>query len=139
LLQETVSDFDLLGLPDPLPSLPGILKESLSGTQSTIHGDLNLENVLVGLGGYVWLIDFAMTRDGHTLFDFAHLGAELIAQVIAPQVSSPADFLRALRSTLPVSQLPPPAPFTLLCTLQEVASRACSIPPSRASFIWPSY
>ena len=73
-----------LGLPDPLYRLPGLLKESISGTQSTIHGDLNLENILVGLGGFVWLIDFASTRDGHTLFDFAHLGAELIAHVTRP-------------------------------------------------------
>ena len=131
LLQETVSDFDRLGLPDPLARLPGLLKESLSGTQSTIHGDLNLENVLVGLGGFVWLIDFAMTRDGHTLYDFAHLGAEIIAHVIAPQVSSPAAYLDTLRSTFPACRAVPPAPYSLLCTLQEVASR-CLFNPSQA-------
>ena len=130
LLNETVSGFDLFGLPDPLPSLPGFLKESLSGTQSTIHGDLNLENVLVGLGGYVWLIDFALTRDGHTLFDFAHLGAEMIAHVIAPQVSSPVDYLSAIRSTLPAGKTMPPVPYTLLYTLQEIASR-CLFNPSQ--------
>lgn len=130
LLNDAVSGFDLLGLPDPLPPLPKLMNESLSGTQSTIHGDLNLENILVGLGGYVWLIDFALTRDGHTLFDFAHLGAELIAHVIAPQVSNPSEYLAALRLTLPVSMTLPSGPYTLLYTLQEVATR-CLFNPSQ--------
>ncbi len=84
LLAELVQGFDLMGLPDPLQALPGLLGESLSGTQATIHGDLNLENALVGPGGFVWLIDFAQTRDGHTLFDFAYLEACLIAQMLPP-------------------------------------------------------
>jgi hypothetical protein len=109
LLNETVSGFDRLGLPDPFPSLP---------------------KRLVGLGGYVWLIDFAMTRDGHTLFDFAHLGAEMIAHVIAPQVSSPSEYLNALRLTLPTSKTIPPGPYSLLYTLQEIASR-CLFNPSQ--------
>jgi hypothetical protein len=43
-----------------------------------------LENVLVGPGDLVWLIDFAATREGHALFDFARLEAELTTQVVAP-------------------------------------------------------
>jgi hypothetical protein len=31
----------------------------------------------------VWLIDFASTREGHTLFDFARLEAEVTTQVIS--------------------------------------------------------
>jgi len=88
LLRDYVADFDLFGLPDPLLKLPVLLDERVMGTQSTLHGDLNLENVLVGPGGFVWLIDFAQTRDGHPLFDFAHLEAEIIAHIIAPQVDS---------------------------------------------------
>lgn len=87
LLRDYVAGFDLFGLPDPLLKLPALLDERVMGTQSTIHGDLNLENVLVGPGGFVWLIDFAQTRDGHPLFDFAHLEAEIIAHIIAPQTS----------------------------------------------------
>jgi hypothetical protein len=95
-----------------------------------VHGDLNLENVLVGLGGFVWLIDFAMTRDGHTLFDFAHLGAEIVAHVIAPQVSNPKDYLAKLALIFPTCHATPPAPYSLLCTLQEVAAR-CLFNPSQ--------
>ena len=99
LLRSFVSGFDLLGLPDPLPCLPGLLEETISGSQSIIHGDLNLENVLVGPGGLVWLIDFAQTREGHPLYDFAHLEAEIIAHVIAPRLSSPQEYLSILNNS----------------------------------------
>jgi hypothetical protein len=99
LLRSYATGFDLRGLPDPLERLPGILEETITGTQSTIHGDLNLENVLVGPGNLVWLIDFATTREGHPLMDFAHLEAELIAHVIALRVESPDVFLGLLRSS----------------------------------------
>jgi hypothetical protein len=89
LLRSYVQGMDLYGLPDPFARVPGLLNESVQGTQSTLHGDLNLENVLIGLGGIVWLIDFANTRDGHTLQDFAHLEADVIAHVIAPQIADP--------------------------------------------------
>ncbi len=98
LLREAVAHFDRFGLPDPLAKLQEVLNENVSGTQSTIHGDLNLENVLVGPGGFVWLIDFAQTRDGHPLYDFAHLAASLIAHVIAPQTPSLPKFMALLHA-----------------------------------------
>ncbi len=70
-------------LPNPLLRLSELLGQRIQGTRSVIHGDLNLENVLVGPGDLVWLIDFAATREGHTLFDFARLEVELTTQVIA--------------------------------------------------------
>ncbi len=69
----------------------------MHGSQSTIHGDLNLENILVGPGGLLWLIDFAQTRPGHPMSDFAHLRAEIIAHILAEQVSSPQAYLDGLR------------------------------------------
>jgi hypothetical protein len=75
-----------------LTALPSLLNETIQGTRSIIHGDLNLENVLVGPEGVVWLIDFAETRLGPPVYDFAHLGAELIAHVIAPQEPDAAAF-----------------------------------------------
>ena len=88
---------DLCGLQDPLIGLGTWLQEPLQGTLSTIHGDLNLENALVGPGGLVWLIDFAETREGHTLYDFAHLEAEIIAHLLAPRAATPSAFLELLR------------------------------------------
>ena len=127
LLRELSAGMDLYGLPDPLERLPATLNEPVSGTQSTIHGDLNLENALVGPGDFIWLIDFAMTRDGHTLFDFAHLEAEIIAQVIAPQLASPQDFLDMLEQadSHGAAYL-----YTLLSALRDIASR-CLFNPSQ--------
>jgi len=96
LLRELIGGADLCGLPDPLPKLAGFLNENVIGSRSTIHGDLNLENVLVGPGGFVWLIDFAQTREGHPLADFAHLEAEIVADVLAPRMSA-EEFVAMLR------------------------------------------
>lgn len=119
LLQTFTANLDLLGLPDPLPRLPDWLTETVVGTQSTIHGDLNLENVLVGLGGFVWLIDFAQTRDGHPLLDFAHLEAEIIAHILAPQFSA-QQYLELWQ--LEVGQHP------LLSALHAIAGRCLANP-----------
>jgi hypothetical protein len=96
LLRSFVEGCDLYGLPDPLEFLPVILSETVQASQSTIHGDLNLENILVGPGGMLWLIDFAQTREGHALFDFVHLGAEIIAHIAAETVASPQQYLDIL-------------------------------------------
>ena len=127
LLGNLVQGCDLLGLPDPFERLPILLAESLSGSQSTIHGDLNLENILVGPGDMLWLIDFAQTRDGHTLQDFAHLYAELIAHILAPQIAAPDQFLALLRSP----DGSPHAPLhALLSAVDEMAQR-CLFNPSQ--------
>ncbi len=127
LLAGFVSGFDRSGLPDPLACYPALLAETVAGTQSTIHGDLNLENILVGPGGMVWLVDFAQTREGHPLFDFAHLQAELVAHVIAPQLESAADYLALLqgRPVEAAARLQP-----LLDALHLIAQR-CLFNPSQ--------
>lgn len=96
LLQQWTSGFDGHGLPDPLAPLPSVLAQSISGSRSVIHGDLNLENALIGPGDFVWLIDFARTGEGHTLYDFAHLGAELIAHVLPARLQTSFALLDAL-------------------------------------------
>jgi hypothetical protein len=122
LLQALVKGFSLQGLPDPLVKLPQVLNERVMGTQATIHGDLNVENILVGPGNLLWLIDFAQTRDGHALYDFAHLGAELIAHVIAPGMPTPEAILPKL------------ADDPLLATLRAIASRCLFNPNTPREF-----
>ena len=134
--------FDRFGLPDPIPHLPGLLAEMINGSLSTIHGDLNLENILVGPGGFVWLIDFAQTRDGHTLFDFAHLGAEIIAHVIAPQMPNPNDYFDLLRSdpfsttvSITGSLVDPAGPLAgLLRALSRIAEKCLFNPAQPQEF-----
>ncbi len=119
LFARLIGGMELFGLPDPLERLPALLNETLQGTRSIIHGDLNLENVLVGPGGFVWLIDFAQTREGHPLFDFSHLAAEIIAHIIAPGVASPQEYL----ATIKAGQQP------LLSAVEGIARR-CLFNPS---------
>lgn len=120
-----------LDLPEPFPLLPALLAETVSGSQSTIHGDMNLENVLLGPGGLVWLIDFAQTRDGHTLIDFAHLYAEIIAHILAPQIASPQAFASGLRESYSSAQeISDGCLFELLQTVDSMAQR-CLFNPSR--------
>lgn len=118
LLQERTVDFERHGLPDPLAQLPAILAKTVVGSRSIIHGDLNVENVLVGPGDFVWLIDFANTREGHTLFDFAHLGAELVAHVLAVRYASAEAYLERLEA----------GEEPLLNELEGIASRCLADP-----------
>lgn len=127
LLLSFVEGCDLMGLPDPLSQIPALLSETTHASQSIIHGDLNLENILVGPGGMLWLIDFAQTREGHTLFDFAHLEAEIIGHIIAPKVDQPAEYLSILRGAkMPQHQ----ELASLLEALHEIANR-CLFNPSQ--------
>ena len=125
ILNDLIDDLDLCGLPDPLTKLNARLAERIQGTESVLHGDLNLENILVGPGGIVWLIDFAQTREGHTLADFAHLQVEIVAHIIAPALGS----LRAFVDILQGEKSATPA-FRLLDTLEGIAGR-CLFNPAR--------
>ena len=99
------------------------------GTSSIIHGDLNLENILVGPGDFVWLIDFATTREGHPLVDFAHLEAEIIAHVIAPQVTV-EDYQAILNAESTDNEVPPVGQVfsNLRKALQETATKCLANP-----------
>ena len=122
LLREAVKGLELFGLPDPLLVLPRLLDETVRGTESTIHGDLNLENALVGPGGLVWLIDFANTRLGHPLADFAHMQADILAHIVAPQNTSAQAVFGLLRNG---------SANPLLAAVDEIAAR-CLFNPSDA-------
>jgi hypothetical protein len=76
--QDTVAN-----LPNPLRLIPKLLERQVSGSMSSIHGDLHTGNILVGPRGDAWLIDFGWAREGHTLFDWALLEVSLLVEVIA--------------------------------------------------------
>lgn len=71
-------------LPNPLHHYDALLDTHVNGSVSKIHGDLHLGNILVGPGETPFLIDFAYTRDGHTLADWAALEVSLWADVVMP-------------------------------------------------------
>ena len=61
-------------LPNPLSAWPDVLRETGHVRIATIHGDLNMENILVTLDTRdVRLIDFTMTRRDHVLHDLLRL------------------------------------------------------------------
>ena len=66
-------------LANPLHQLPKILRKNLQGvTVSTVHGDMNLENILVRKnagGNDIYVIDFGKTRETQNLHDLLRLEA----------------------------------------------------------------
>ena len=73
-------------LPNPLLAYDDLLDRYVDGTLSKIHGDLHLGNILVGPNGSAFLIDFAQTRNGHTVFDWACLEVSLLTEVVMPVI-----------------------------------------------------
>ncbi len=80
--------------PNPLHFYEDLLDKHVNGSLSKIHGDLHLGNILVGPGQSLWLIDFAQTRDGHTLFDWTSLEISLLGDVVMPVAGDSWDTAR---------------------------------------------
>jgi hypothetical protein len=75
-------------LPNPLLAYPKILQASRRVKISTIHGDLNMENVLIDpMTQEVWLIDFAAVRQGHALHDLLHLETAIVTKLVPPALT----------------------------------------------------
>ena len=75
-------------LPNPLVALPAILKTSLDVFLGTIHGDLNLQNILVETDSHTaYLIDFAQSRHDHLLRDLLHLEMAIVTKIIPQQMA----------------------------------------------------
>jgi hypothetical protein len=125
-------------LPNPLCAVPHILDESRHVRINYIHGDLNLENVLVDPQVRdVRLIDFADARRDHVLLDFLRLETEVVtklvpAALVEAQLSAQAmvTFYEALHDATfaldegRVQHLPHPAlekPFAILCAIRRAA------------------
>ncbi len=74
-----------LTLPNPLLTYQAVLQDFLTVNTSTVHGDLNLENVLVDPATRdVSLIDFATVCHGHNLHDLLRLETEVVIMLIPP-------------------------------------------------------
>lgn len=70
-------------LPNPLAALPDLLGQTRAVNVATIHGDFNLENILIEPQlGDVSLIDFANARQDHILHDLLHLETEIVIHIL---------------------------------------------------------
>ena len=71
---------------NPLYFMEFILPERLAWTWSvyegSVHGDLNMKNVLMDEEKNIWLIDFAMTTHSHILRDIAKLESVIKMEMI---------------------------------------------------------
>jgi tetratricopeptide (TPR) repeat protein len=68
---------------NPLAALDTLLERARSVHVATVHGDFNLENILIEpCWGDISLIDFAEAREDHVLHDLLHLEAEVVTKLL---------------------------------------------------------
>ncbi|MEM7132376.1 MAG: AAA family ATPase [Chloroflexota bacterium] len=118
-----------ISLRNPFHHLDALLDTVLEGRVSTLHGDLNLNNVLIDKQtGFAWLIDFADTREGPTLFDLQRLEVQLFTKLLAPGLTTSAPTgvpveqygTAAAAALLAALHADPPLPTAPLAELQEL-------------------
>jgi hypothetical protein len=125
-----------VALPNPLHALPDLLNRSFDANLACVHGDLNLQNVLVEPeSGAIYLIDFAHSRQDHVLRDLLHLEMAVITKVLAPALkgdqpvaTTMLDFYQRLICALRYpGQVDPPAglekPFAIVHSIRQTAGR----------------
>ena len=122
-------------LPDPITALPGILNQSFDAYVGRLHGDLNLENVLVELESRnAYLIDFARFRQDHVLRDLLQLEMAVITRLLPRALEArqmPAETIFPFYERLECAvrhpgRVPPPSglekPFAMLLTIRNMAA-----------------
>lgn len=118
--------------PNPLHAYVNLLDHVTESRFSIIHGDLNLENILVDSEtGFAWLIDFADTRRGPALYDLQRLEAQVITKLLPATVTEArlgpevmVELYQALHADMPDPTAPHPAlqePYTFLVTIRRLA------------------
>ncbi len=74
---------DQTSLPNPLAALSTLLHKTCDVKVAAIHGDFNLENILIEPEtGAISLIDFAAAREDHILHDFLRLETEVMTKLM---------------------------------------------------------
>jgi len=84
----TLPGNSIASLPNPLSILPDLLHATRQVNVSIIHGDLNLENVLIDPEARtVSLIDFALARQDHVMHDFLRLETGIITRLLPEELA----------------------------------------------------
>lgn len=144
-------DFDVQGnnitvnnvsLPNPIRYYSPMLDAIVMGSISTIHGDLHLGNILIGPNDSALLIDFARTRDGHSIFDWANLEISIMSELVVPKISESWDDVRQLMTYLAVIDEPELAdaiPENINNALKAIISLRQIVGQSLAENKWHEY
>jgi hypothetical protein len=141
LASEILTAPDGTKLPNPLLAWEAILDEYRPVRVGCIHGDLNMENVLVDPATRdVSLIDVAAAREDHLLHDFLRLETETVTKLI-PEILAQANldagiirpfYERLTHTDEPGVQEPPhPAlekPWAMLVAIRRTAGKYLSDP-----------
>ncbi|MCB8924091.1 MAG: phosphotransferase [Ardenticatenaceae bacterium] len=136
-------------LPNPLHALPDILNHSLDAYVSFIHGDLNLENVLVETESRTaYLIDFAKSRKDHSLRDLFHLEMSVVTQLVSAGLRANSLTAEAICSfyeqlhcaVLHPGQISAPQglekPFSILLMIRQTAQRYLFTPEDWSEYFY---
>lgn len=127
-------DFDI---PNPITAYEGLLDSYVNGSLCTIHGDLHPGNIMIGPNHSAFLIDFAHTRDGHTVFDWATLETGFLSDYLMTDIGPDWDdarlavqLLHKLNGGDRFSGETPGAEQTLavIGSIREIASRCLASP-----------
>ena len=90
---------DGVSLPNPFLKVATILNQYRDVRTALIHGDLNLNNILVDVDtGHISLIDIAEAREDHILHDFLRMETEIVTKVLVDALY--ANSLPAARTLL---------------------------------------
>lgn len=151
-LAELEPDFEVHGnsitingvvLPNPVKFYTPMLDAIIMGTISTIHGDLHLGNILIGPSDSALLIDFARTRDGHAIFDWANLEVSLLSELVIPRIGNTWDDARKLLGYLAAVDQPELAggvPENIMDALKAItALRQIVAQTLAAEGVWHEY
>ncbi len=84
-------------LPNPIIAYDELLDRYINGSLSRIHGDLHLGNIMLGPNESAALIDFAYTRDGHAIFDWATLEVSILSDIAMRESETWDDAREVLR------------------------------------------
>lgn len=69
---------------NPLLNYEYVEELFVHGRASYIHGDLHMGNIMIGPSESAFLIDFARTREGHTIFDWVCLEISFLSELVIP-------------------------------------------------------
>lgn len=136
-------------LPNPLHALPTLLNHSFDAHVAYIHGDLNLENVLVETESRTaYLIDFAQSRKDHILRDLFHLEMSVVTNLLSAAlrennlaVEAVCSFYEQLHcAVLHPGQITAPVgleqPFAILLMIRQAAQRYLFTPGDWSEYFY---
>jgi len=136
-------------LPNPLHTLPTLLNHSFDAHVAYIHGDLNLENVLVETESRTaYLIDFAQSRKDHSLRDLFHLEMSVVTQLVSAALRENSLAAEAICSfyeqlhcaVLHPGQIAAPVglekPFAILLMIRQAAQRYLFTPGDWSEYFY---